>query len=354
MVGSGRKARAESVAAGPRRASAYYRRPLGRWWLLFALLVPIVLVGVGAALGPATTAVHPAGKHRSAAAKTGAGVAPLSIIRSDNNVTASGDVPNDDAKNALVAALKAGFGDDANIVDQIHVVPATKALDFAKADTVFKAAAPVPNFSLVVEGDTITLTGTAPTTDQDLALVRAAKAAWSNLEVADSMEIKAAAPGTAAPPVPAPAEAPPPAPTAPGEPQAAPPPAAAPGRPPGDPCANLQPYLVAVIGGPVYFGNDGVSLTAPVQQALSLAATRLKACPNVGIAVNGYTDNSGSAALNVALSDQRANTVADFLVSQGVPRSQIVAKGLGSINPIADNSTPSGRAKNRRAEVVVS
>jgi peptidoglycan-binding protein ArfA len=107
-------------------------------------------------------------------------------------------------------------------------------------------------------------------------------------------------------------------------------------------------------GGPIAFGSDGFSLTPAGQQILTQVADKLKACPNAHATINGYTDNSGSEAINIPLSTQRAQAVADFLVAHGVPNSQLIVRGLGSVNSVAPNDTPEGRAKNRRVEIVVS
>ena len=107
-------------------------------------------------------------------------------------------------------------------------------------------------------------------------------------------------------------------------------------------------------GGPITFANDGFSLTPADDQILTQVADKLKACPTAHATINGYTDNSGAEAINIPLSSQRAGTVADFLVAHGVPRAQLIVKGLGSVNPIAANDTVEGRAKNRRVEIVVS
>ena len=95
-------------------------------------------------------------------------------------------------------------------------------------------------------------------------------------------------------------------------------------------------------------------MTPADQQILTQVADKLKACPNAHATINGYTDNSGTEAINVPLSTQRAQTVADFLVAHGVAGDQLVVKGLGSVNPVAGNDTADGRAKNRRVEIVVS
>jgi peptidoglycan-binding protein ArfA len=83
-------------------------------------------------------------------------------------------------------------------------------------------------------------------------------------------------------------------------------------------------------------------------------AAKLKACPNAHATINGYTDNSGTQAVNVPLSNNRAQTIAGFLVAHGVTSDRLTVRGLGSINPVATNDTPDGRAKNRRVEIVVS
>lgn len=70
--------------------------------------------------------------------------------------------------------------------------------------------------------------------------------------------------------------------------------------------------------------------------------------------VEGYTDNVGSDAMNMRLSEHRADGVRDFLVSQGIADSSVTAQGFGKTNFVADNSTAAGRQQNRRVELVVS
>jgi outer membrane protein OmpA-like peptidoglycan-associated protein len=70
--------------------------------------------------------------------------------------------------------------------------------------------------------------------------------------------------------------------------------------------------------------------------------------------VEGYTDTVGSDEFNQKLSEQRAEAVRDFLITQGVDQQTITAKGFGKANPVADNSTAEGRQQNRRVEIIVS
>ncbi len=71
------------------------------------------------------------------------------------------------------------------------------------------------------------------------------------------------------------------------------------------------------------------------------------------INVTGYTDDVGSDAYNMALSKRRAMSVKDYMVSKGVPASKIQAYGLGESNPVANNTSEAGRAKNRRVEIEI-
>ena len=73
----------------------------------------------------------------------------------------------------------------------------------------------------------------------------------------------------------------------------------------------------------------------------------------LAIVVHGHTDNTGSDAVNNPLSQNRANSVKNYLSAQGISSSRITARGYGSTSPVADNSTASGREQNRRVEISV-
>jgi OOP family OmpA-OmpF porin len=98
----------------------------------------------------------------------------------------------------------------------------------------------------------------------------------------------------------------------------------------------------------VNFETNSANLTADSKPVLDKVADGLKEHHRLTIEVQGHTDSTGSAAYNLKLSDRRANSVVDYLVSQGVPRAQLSAKGYGQTQPIASNATAEGRAKNRR------
>jgi outer membrane protein OmpA-like peptidoglycan-associated protein len=83
---------------------------------------------------------------------------------------------------------------------------------------------------------------------------------------------------------------------------------------------------------------------------LDKIAATLAATPTLNAEVRGFTDNQGDPAKNVQLSLARAQAVVTYLTGKGIAASRLEAKGLGALNPIGDNATEAGRAKNRRVE----
>jgi outer membrane protein OmpA-like peptidoglycan-associated protein len=110
---------------------------------------------------------------------------------------------------------------------------------------------------------------------------------------------------------------------------------------------------VITLSGSVLFASNKDALLPGAQERLGLVAEALKTQDDREIFVEGHTDSQGSAASNQGLSDRRAKSVANFLISRGVPGDQIRAAGLGLTRPIADNATAEGRANNRRVEIIV-
>ena len=104
----------------------------------------------------------------------------------------------------------------------------------------------------------------------------------------------------------------------------------------------------------VLFDFNKYTLKPEAREKLAKVSGILLAYPNLKLQVEGYTDNIGSDEYNQKLSEERADGVRTYLVTQSVADSNVTAKGFGKTNPIADNATNQGRAKNRRVELVVS
>jgi OmpA-OmpF porin, OOP family len=98
-------------------------------------------------------------------------------------------------------------------------------------------------------------------------------------------------------------------------------------------------------------GKD--TLQASSQEQLDNVVAILKAYPNVHAKIGGYTDNTGNAAANLKLSNDRAKNVMAALVAGGIDSSRLEAKGYGEEHPVASNATEEGRAQNRRISLLV-
>lgn len=104
----------------------------------------------------------------------------------------------------------------------------------------------------------------------------------------------------------------------------------------------------------VLFDTGRYTLKPNTQLSLAKVAGILQAYPGLKLQVEGYTDSVGSDEYNQKLSENRADAVRNFLMTQGVAQDGITSTGYGKANPVADNSTSAGRAKNRRVQLVVS
>jgi outer membrane protein OmpA-like peptidoglycan-associated protein len=111
--------------------------------------------------------------------------------------------------------------------------------------------------------------------------------------------------------------------------------------------------LVSKLKSDILFETGKADLKPNAKTNLAEMATIMKKYPENILTVNGYTDSTGTMALNKALSQQRAEAVRNQLVANGMPSNTISIVGMGPANPVADNKTSTGRQQNRRVEVVV-
>jgi outer membrane protein OmpA-like peptidoglycan-associated protein/tetratricopeptide (TPR) repeat protein len=103
----------------------------------------------------------------------------------------------------------------------------------------------------------------------------------------------------------------------------------------------------------IYYETNDFSLTSESKMLLALFIEFLKENPTVKVEIQGHTDNIGRDEDNLLLSENRAKSVYDYVVSQGIPANRLRYKGYGESNPIADNNTAEGRAKNRRTVFLI-
>jgi outer membrane protein OmpA-like peptidoglycan-associated protein len=115
-----------------------------------------------------------------------------------------------------------------------------------------------------------------------------------------------------------------------------------------------QRGMVITLTGNVLFASGKWELLPGAQIKLNEVAEALKAQKDRDITVEGHTDNQGTPSSNLQLGQRRADSVRSYLVSRGVDANRITATGIGQARPIADNSTPEGRANNRRVEIIIS
>jgi peptidoglycan-binding protein ArfA len=332
---------ANRTITGYRTASRLYRRPPGPAWWLALLAIPLLLGLIGWAgldkdadvdvtmpdVSPTATLTAPNVNTPEVNPPNvnlpNLSFAPLSILRNGNGFTLSGDLPDPAAKTSLMDSLKLAFGPDISLTDNVNIKAGVNAPDFSVLGSVLKAAVDIPDFNFDLNGDTLTLTGTAPSEDVKTDVEAAAKAAWPDVKIFNNIQVQGAAPT----------------------------PAPAPG---GGACATLQADITGLLRTPINFQSDGFSLVPASQQQLTQVADKLKACPDPSVTVVGHTDSSGNDGINIPLSGNRAKSVADYLVSQGVAANRVTSKGVGSAQPIASNDTPAGKAQNRRVDITVS
>ena len=104
----------------------------------------------------------------------------------------------------------------------------------------------------------------------------------------------------------------------------------------------------------ILFPTNGTTLSDASKAELKNFAGQMKDLPDTDITIFGHTDNTGSAAVNERISNQRAGAVASYLQSNGISASRMTTAGKSYNEPVADNATAEGRAKNRRVEVYIS
>jgi peptidoglycan-binding protein ArfA len=312
--------------------SRFYRRQPGVGWVVALIAVPLLLalIGWSASNGSqksvelTTPSVSPSASLTTPAAPSarppgpdaGAKFGAMSIVRSGNGFTLTGELPDAALKASLAESLKQAMP-GAKIVDDLTVKPGVRGPEFSGLGGLFGAALDIPGFSAKLDGDTVTLAGTASSVVTKASAESAARVAWPNVAVVNDIQVDV---GSAAP---------------------------------TGGCASLQADITSLLRTPINFDTDGFTLESGSKGLVNQIADKVKACPTAKITVVGYTDDTGGDGVNVPLSASRAKTVADALVSDGVAGSGVTSRGAGSAKPVAGNDAPAGRAQNRRVEITV-
>lgn len=106
-----------------------------------------------------------------------------------------------------------------------------------------------------------------------------------------------------------------------------------------------------IMPGNITFATDSAQISSNFYSSLNNLATSFKQYDQNSVEIVGHTDSTGSHQYNVSLSQRRAQSVADYLVAQGVNASRVSTRGVGPDQPVASNANESGRSQNRRVEV---
>eukprot|EP01086_Lenisia_limosa_P007454 TRINITY_DN2725_c0_g1_i1.p1 TRINITY_DN2725_c0_g1~~TRINITY_DN2725_c0_g1_i1.p1 ORF type:complete len:222 (-),score=38.91 TRINITY_DN2725_c0_g1_i1:495-1160(-) len=116
---------------------------------------------------------------------------------------------------------------------------------------------------------------------------------------------------------------------------------------------NPDGSVQLIMPGSITFDTNKSNIKPNFYSTLNKVAQTLAEDNKSAILVTGYTDNTGNDSINIPLSQARAQSVKNYLASQGVSSSRIDAQGLGSSNPIASNATAAGKEQNRRVEISI-
>ncbi|MGL5336428.1 MAG: OmpA family protein [Enterovibrio sp.] len=118
-----------------------------------------------------------------------------------------------------------------------------------------------------------------------------------------------------------------------------------------EPAPVVNEVLIPEIYGSVQFDFNRSELSGSTIDMLQPVLQRLQDVPEATAVISGYTDNVGPDAVNQPLSLKRAQTVANYFITNGISTSRLIVQGLSSSNPVATNETREGRMRNRRVEV---
>ncbi|MGW1339919.1 channel-forming protein ArfA/OmpATb [Kribbella sp. NPDC002412] len=247
-------------------------------------------------------------------------VGPFEVGRTDNSIRVRAAVKDQNVKDAIAAQVDKVLGADREFDDRTTIDPATGLADATALGALIHALAiGTGDASVRYDGTTITLTGKVPDQATKATVARAAAKAVPGAVIANQLQ-------TPAPPKTELSEA----------------------------CRTFQSRLSEFGRQHTIIFLSGTSIVNNASKPTVVkAAALLKSCPTARVEIAGHTDNLGSPASSLPLSERRAAAVKATLVRLGVPQRRLLAHGYGEAFPVASNSTPDGRIANRRVELRV-
>lgn len=281
-------------------------------WLIGAGIVLAALFGIKSCSdkGSTTTANAPAVQTTSAAeaVKVSDGLGNLAWEKTDKDLTVSGTVQNDGIKANILDAFK-GLAAGLPLVDKLTVDAEADKFSFNNFSGLADLFKDFPGVDGAFADKVFNLLGEVNSEDAKTSLVEKAKALLGNLFTVNADKVNV------------------------NEPEA----------------GVLTDMSLSKLDLDIMFATASSEINPRYFHRLNALAQYFVENKRAG-EISGYTDNVGDAAANQQLSEQRAKSVRDYLIKQGVPAESLTAVGYGQDNPVADNNTEEGRKKNRRIE----
>jgi OOP family OmpA-OmpF porin len=247
-------------------------------------------------------------------------IAPFSLNRAAGSFTVQVAVHDQQTKDALVAEVQALLETGGNFDDQITIDPAGGLPNASALSALLRALATATGpASVRYDGSTVTLAGRVSDQATKATAARAAAKAVPGAVVANQLTVPTAQ-----------------------KPQLS------------EACQTFEARLAQLMTqNKIVFLSGTAIVNEASRPSVVRAAALLKSCDTARVEVAGHTDNLGSPATSLPLSQQRAGAVKATLVKLGVPADRITSRGYGETRPVASNRTAAGRIANRRVEIRV-
>jgi outer membrane protein OmpA-like peptidoglycan-associated protein len=249
-----------------------------------------------------------------------AAVPAFEVGRTNSAIRVQAAVKDKTVKDAIAAKVDEVLGEDREFDDRTTIDPANGLADATTLSALIHALAiGTGDASVRYDGTTVTLTGKVPDQATKATVARAAAKAVPGAVIADQLQ-------TPAPPKSEVSEA----------------------------CRTFRSRLSEFTRQqPIIFLSGTSIVNDASKPSVVRAAALLKSCPAARVEIAGHTDNLGSPANSLPLSERRAAAVKATLVRLGIPANRLLAHGYGEAFPVASNDTPDGRIANRRVELRV-